>query len=77
VEADRAKIEQRINFTRENYRMMREELLKTVLLGGRQRYSETHSTRSYRSGQDRRHDGLLLALLNAEIANGMYKKPIQ
>jgi FKBP-type peptidyl-prolyl cis-trans isomerase (trigger factor) len=31
VQADRTQIEQRMNFTRENYRMMREELLKIVL----------------------------------------------
>ena len=30
VQADRTQIEQRLNFTRENYRMMREELLKIV-----------------------------------------------
>jgi hypothetical protein len=30
VDADRTQIEQRLNFTRENYRMMREELLKIV-----------------------------------------------
>src|SRR4249919_3356245 len=30
VVADRTQIEQRMNFTRENYRMMREALLKTV-----------------------------------------------
>src|SRR5580704_11723870 len=30
VEIDRTKIEQRLKFTRENYRMMREELLKIV-----------------------------------------------
>jgi hypothetical protein len=30
VEIDRTKIEQRMAFTRENYRMMREELLKIV-----------------------------------------------
>jgi FKBP-type peptidyl-prolyl cis-trans isomerase (trigger factor) len=30
VEIDRAKIEERISFTRENYRMMREELMKIV-----------------------------------------------
>jgi hypothetical protein len=30
VEADRTKLEERMQFTRENYRMMREELLKIV-----------------------------------------------
>jgi hypothetical protein len=29
IEADRTQIEQRLNFTRDNYRMMREELRRT------------------------------------------------
>jgi hypothetical protein len=31
IEADRTEIEARMNFTRENYRLMRQELMKTVL----------------------------------------------
>ena len=30
IECDRTKIEERMNFTRENYRMMRERLLKII-----------------------------------------------
>ena len=30
IEADRTRIDERLNFTRENYRMMRERLLKII-----------------------------------------------
>jgi hypothetical protein len=75
VVADRTQIEERMNFTRENYRMMREELLKIV-------YWKDGDAGSKPRAQDRIEAAknvvmMDLALLSAEIANGMYKKPIE
>jgi hypothetical protein len=74
VTADRTKIEERLSFTRDNYRMMREELLKIVY------WSEGGALPMPRA-QDRIEAAksvvmMDLALLTAEIANGMYKKSI-
>jgi hypothetical protein len=74
IVADRTQIEERMNFTRENYRMMREELLKIV-------YWKDGDANSRPRAQDRIEAAknvvmMDLALLSAEIANGMYKKPI-
>jgi hypothetical protein len=76
VDADRTQIEERLSFTRENYRMMREELLKIVYW----REDNTNGMSRPRA-QDRIEAaknivGMDLALLNAELANGMYRKPI-
>ena len=75
IVADRTQIEERMNFTRENYRMMREELLKIV-------YWKDGDAGSKPRAQDRIEAAknvvmMDLALLSAEIANGMYKKPIE
>jgi hypothetical protein len=77
IDADRTQIEQRLNFTRENYRMMREELLKIVY------WSPDTAPEGERKppARDRIEAAknvvmMDLALLNVEIANGMYKKPI-
>lgn len=64
-----------MNFTRENYRMMREELLKLV-------YWKDSDAGSKPRAQDRIEVAknvvmMDLALLSAEIANGMYKKLIE
>jgi hypothetical protein len=74
IVADRTQIEERMNFTRENYRMMREELLKIV-------YWKDGDAGSRPRVQDRIEAAknvviLDLALLSAEITNGMYKKPV-
>jgi hypothetical protein len=74
IVADRTQIEERMNFTRENYRMMREELLKIV-------YWKDGDANSRPRAQDRIEAAksvviLDLALLSAEVTNGMYKKPI-
>jgi hypothetical protein len=75
IVADRTQIEERMNFTRENYRMMREELLKIV-------YWKDGDAGSKPRAQDRIEAAknvvmMDLALLSAEVANGMYKKPIE
>jgi hypothetical protein len=74
VEIARTKIEERMNSTRENYRMMREELLKID-------YWNEDSDFPRPRAQDRIAAAknvvmMDLALLSAEIANGMDKQPI-
>jgi hypothetical protein len=78
VEIDRAKIEDRMNFTRENYRMMREELLKVVYwtiddheVGTPKPLARDHVEAAKTVVM------LDLALLKAEIETGMHKKPIE
>jgi len=75
IEIDRAKIEERMAFSRENYRMMREELLKIV-------YWKDGDGLPRPRVQDRIEASknvvmMDLALLQAEIANGLYKRPIE
>jgi hypothetical protein len=78
LEIDRMKIEERLDFTRQNYRMMREELLKIVYWN-----PETAPVGIPKPlARDRIEAAknvvmMDLALLSAEIANGMYKKPIE
>jgi hypothetical protein len=75
VQADRTQIEERMNFTRENYRMMREALLEVVYwkLG-----DEGPKPLAKDKVEAAKNVVMLdLALLNAEIANGMYRKPIE
>jgi hypothetical protein len=76
IEADRTQIEQRLNFTRENYRMMREQLLKIVYWT-----PDNPNNMSRPAAKDLIEAAknvvmMDLALLNAEITNGMYKKPV-
>jgi hypothetical protein len=77
IEIDRAQIEPRLAFTRENYRLMREELLKIVY------WSPETAPEGDRKppARDRVEAAkavvmLDLAILNAEAAAGMYKRPI-
>jgi hypothetical protein len=78
VELDRTQIEDRMAFTRENYRMMREELLKVVYWT-----VDNHTTGTPKPlARDRVEAAktvvmLDLAILKAEIETGMYKKPIE
>jgi hypothetical protein len=78
IVADRTQIEERMNFTRENYRMMREELLKIVY------WTPDNAPEGERKppARDRIEAAknvvmMDLALLSAEIANGIYRKPIE
>jgi hypothetical protein len=86
IEMHRTQIEERMNFTRENYRMMREELLKIVYWqpdGSREEDDEyVVDGPKPPSARDRIEAAknvvmMDLALLSAEIANGMYKRPIE
>jgi len=74
IEADRTQIEERMNFTRENYRMMRDRMLKIIY------WQEGDSPRPPANKdiiEAAKNVVMMdLALLSAEIANGMYKKPI-
>jgi hypothetical protein len=77
VEIDRAKIEERMNFTRENYRMVREKLMEIM-------YWDKDAHPGERPPQKRdiveaaKSVAMLdLALLKAELETGMYKKPIE
>jgi hypothetical protein len=76
MEIDRARIEERMNFTRENYRMVREKLIEIM-------YWDKYAHPGERPPQKRdiveaaKSVAMLdLALLKAEIETGMYKKPI-
>jgi hypothetical protein len=74
IQADRTQIEERMNFTRENYRMMREALFNIIywIPGNGQPAPDA------RDVVDAAKNVVMmdLALLSAEIANGMYRKPI-
>jgi len=78
VEIDRARIEERINFTRENYRMMREELLKIVYWSP-ETAPEGERKPAARDRIEAAKNVVMmdLALLQAEAAAGMYKRPIE
>jgi hypothetical protein len=77
IEADGSKIEDRMNFTRENYRMMREELLKIVYWLPDNAPEGSSKPRAADRIEAAKNVVMMdLTLLNAEIANGMYKKPI-
>lgn len=74
IQADRTQIEERMNFTRENYRMMREALFKII-------YWTSGNGMPCPDAKDvvdaaKNVVMMDLALLTAEIANGMYRKPI-
>lgn len=77
VVADRTQIEQRMNFTRENYRMMREALLK-IVYWNRDTADKGAPRPLARDVAEAAKNVVMLdlALLKAEIETGMYKKPI-
>jgi len=76
IQMDREQIEERLQFTRENYRMVREQLAKILY------WTPEDAEKLPRpAAKDRVEAGktmvmLDLAVLNAEIANGLYKKPV-
>ena len=76
IEVDRTQIEERLNFTRENYRMMREELLKIVYWTPEKAVEGMRGPRVADRVEAGKNVVMMdLALLNAEIANGLCKKP--
>jgi hypothetical protein len=74
-EADRTKIEERINFTRENYRLVRERLGQIL----RWKPEYRGKPPGYRDVNEAAKNIVMmdLAILQAEAAAGMYKKPIE
>jgi hypothetical protein len=71
---DRTTIEERMAFTRENYRRVREELLKILY---RTPENDTSGVPKPLAATEKKSPRTSeLALLQAEIANGMYKKPL-
>jgi len=78
MEIDRTQIEQRLAFTRENYRMMREELLKIVYWSA-ETAPEGERKPAARDRIEAAKNVVMmdLALLQAEAAAGLYKKPIE
>ena len=78
VVADRTQIEERMNFTRENYRMMREALLKIVYWNRNTTDKGAPRPLARDVAEAAKNVVMLdLALLKAEIETGMYKKPIE
>ena len=75
IDAERTKLEERMQFTRENYRMMGEELLKIVYWKDGDPTPEPLARDKV--GGAKNVVMLDLAILNAEAAAGMYKKPIE
>jgi hypothetical protein len=75
-EADRTKIEERMQFTRENYRMMRERLFE--ILYWKQDDHPGQKPPLNRDVNEAAKNIVMmdLAILSAEAAAGMYKKPI-
>jgi hypothetical protein len=72
VQADRTKIEHRLNFTRENYRMIRERLMKIVYW----QPTDTSTRPPLNRDVNEAAKNIVmmdLALLNAEIAAGLYR----
>jgi hypothetical protein len=67
-----------MNFTPENYRMMREELLKIVYWTPNDGLPGMPKPLARDRIEAAKNVVMMdLALLNAEIANGMYKKPVE
>lgn len=81
AEADRTQIEARMIFTRENYRMMRERMLKIIYWQPPEVIDDIRNIRPPLNKdviEAAKNVVMMdLALFNAEIANGMYKKPIE
>jgi hypothetical protein len=77
IEIDRAKIEQRMNFTRENYRMVREKLME-IMYWDKDVHPGERPPQKRDVVQAAKAVAMLdLALLKAEIETGMYKKPME
>jgi hypothetical protein len=78
VDTDRTRIEDRMNFTRENYRMMRERMLKIIYWNPEEHHESVRAPLNKDVIEAAKNVVMMdLALLNAEIANGMYKKPVE
>jgi hypothetical protein len=73
-EADRTKLEERMQFTRENYRMRRERLLKITYW----KPEDSGKPPANRDVNEAANIAMMdLAILQAEAAAGMYKEPVE
>jgi hypothetical protein len=77
IEIDRTQIEDRMNFTRENYRMIRERLLKIVYWNPLDNSGDERPWASEVIDAAKTIVMLDFTLLKAEIETGMYKKPVE
>jgi hypothetical protein len=78
VDLDRAKIEDRMASSRENYRLVREELMKILYWTPENAVLGVAKPLAKDRVEAAKSIVMLdLALLSAEIANGLYKKPIE
>ena len=76
VDVDRTQIEQRLNFTRENYRVVRERLMKIIYWNADDNPGARPPANKDVIEAAKNIVMMDLALLSAELANGFYKKPI-
>jgi hypothetical protein len=74
-EADRTKLEERMQFTRENYRLMRERLMRIVWW--KEEYGGKPPANRDVNEAAKNIVMMDLAILQAEAAAGMYKKPVE
>jgi hypothetical protein len=78
MDADRTQIEQRLAFSRDNYRMLRERLLKIVYWSPQTAAPGIKPPFHNEIIEAAKTIVILdLALLKAEIDNGLYKKPVE
>jgi hypothetical protein len=75
VEADRTQVEERLAFTRENYRIVRERLMKIINWQNGDEGSRPWNSDVTEAGKA--IVAMDLAILRAELDNGLYKKPIE
>jgi hypothetical protein len=75
IEADRTKIEERLAFTRENYRIVREQLMKIVCWQPEDRGKKPWHSEVTEAGKA--IVAMDLAILKAEIDNGLYRRPME
>jgi hypothetical protein len=76
VQLDRTTIEQRLTFTHENYRMVRERLCEIIYWNPDEHPGERKPANKDVVEAAKSIVMLDIAVLHAEIANGLYKKPI-
>ncbi|HEX3861282.1 MAG TPA: hypothetical protein VHY35_06270 [Stellaceae bacterium] len=74
IEADRTKIEERLAFTRENYRVVRDRLMKIIAWQPSDKGRRPYDEDVINAGKT--IVGMDLAILKAEIDNGLYRRPM-
>lgn len=82
IEADRTKIEERLAFTRENYRIVRERLMEIITWAPDPNSPIPLSKQRPPYNEDVINAGktivlMDLAILKAEIDNGLYRRPVE